>query len=139
MKEAMSNRSVAFFQTIGNHDHLNELNSSVATTYWKSIENFQNTFGPQNYSFDRGDVHIVCMDNVLHGEKAEGGRTEEFACGFYDWQYEWLKQDLAYVPKDKMVILCAHIPFRNGGAGDHSKSRYHTETLNLLAGFAEAT
>lgn len=138
MKEAMSNRSVAFFQTIGNHDHLNELNSSVATTYWKSIENFQNTFGPQNYSFNRGDVHIISMDNVLHGEQAEAGRTEEFACGFYDWQYEWLKQDLAYVPKDKMVILCAHVPFRNGGAGDHSKSRYHTETLNLLAGFAEA-
>lgn len=81
MKEAMSNRSVAFFQTIGNHDHLNELNSSVATTYWKSIENFQNTFGPQNYSFDRGDVHIVCMDNVLHGEKAEGGAPRSLPAG----------------------------------------------------------
>ena len=56
MKKAMASiaGSVPFFQTIGNHDHLNEADNSVTSTYWKSVENFQKYFGPQNYSFDRG-------------------------------------------------------------------------------------
>ena len=114
MKKAMASiaGSVPFFQTIGNHDHLNEADNSVTSTYWKSVENFQKYFGPQNYSFDRGDVHIVSMDNVLHGEIPDLGEDQEFAAGFYDWQFEWLKRDLSYVPKDKMVILCCHVPFR---------------------------
>jgi hypothetical protein len=137
MKEAMSKSDVAFFQTMGNHDHLNESNPSLATDYWKSIENFRKFFGPHNYSFDRGDVHIVAMDNALHGEK-EIVNSAEYAAGFYDWQFEWLRQDLSYVPKDKMVILCTHIPFRSGSAGNHSNARYRKKTLELLAQFKEA-
>lgn len=140
MKKSMASisGSVPFFQTIGNHDHLNETDNNVTTTYWKSIENFQKYFGPQNYSFNRGDVHIISMDNVLHGEQPDQGEDQEFAAGFYDWQFEWLKQDLSYVPKDKMVILCCHVPFRSGSAYNHSDERYRQEVLELLAGYAEA-
>ena len=140
MKKSMASisGSVPFFQTIGNHDHLNETDNNVTTTYWKSIENFQKYFGPQNYSFNRGDVHIISMDNVLHGEQPDQGEDQEFAAGFYDWQFEWLKQDLSYVPKDKMVILCCHGPFRSGSAYNHSDERYRQEVLELLAGYAEA-
>ena len=49
MKASMSNREVVFFQCMGNHDHLNESNRDVTTTYWKSIENYRKYFGPQNY------------------------------------------------------------------------------------------
>ena len=140
MKKAMASiaGSVPFFQTIGNHDHLNEADNSVTSTYWKSVENFQKYFGPQNYSFDRGDVHIVSMDNVLHGEIPDLGEDQEFAAGFYDWQFEWLKRDLSYVPKDKMVILCCHVPFRGGASYCHSDKRYRREVLELLSEYAEA-
>ena len=53
--------------------------------------------------------------------------------GFSAEQYEWLKQDLSYVPKDKMVILCVHIPFRN------SKYAYYDEVLELLSQYKYAT
>ena len=135
---ARSKTSVPVFQTIGNHDHLNEADNSVTSTYWKSVENFQKYFGPQNYSFDRGDVHIVSMDNVLHGEIPDLGEDQEFAAGFYDWQFEWLKRDLSYVPKDKMVILCCHVPFRGGASYCHSDKRYRREVLELLSEYAEA-
>ena len=109
MKKSMASisGSVPFFQTIGNHDHLNETDNNVTTTYWKSIENFQKYFGPQNYSFNRGDVHIISMDNVLHGEQPDQGEDQEFAAGFYDWQFEWLKQDLSYVPKTRWSFSAA--------------------------------
>lgn len=138
MKASMSDRDVVYFQCIGNHDHLNEENSSVTTTYWKSIENFCKYFGPHNYSFDRGDVHFVVMDNILHGEKPDNGEDMEFAIGFYDWQFEWLRQDLSFVPSTKAVVLCCHAPFRGGGSYSHSDKRYRGKTLELLSGFAEA-
>ncbi len=40
--------------------------------------------------------------------------------------------------KDKMVILCCHVPFRSGSAYNHSDERYRQEVLELLAGYAEA-
>lgn len=125
MKQAMSNRSLPFFQAIGNHDHL-----QTASNDEKGVENFQNTFGPTDYSFNRGNTHIVVMDNVLYTGKQEysGGITEE--------QWDWLKDDLAQIPKDKMVFLACHIPFRGGGQYDHKA--YYNEILNLLSTFSEA-
>ena len=140
VKQAMANRSMVFMQCMGNHDHLNEFSPndhSKVTTFWKSVENFQRYFGPQNYSFDRSDTHIVVMDNALHGETPPDG-TYEYAAGFFDCQLEWLKQDLSYVPKDKMVLLCCHIPFRNGTGGNHSNARYRQDVLNLLSEYKEA-
>ena len=42
-------------------------------------------------------------------------------------------RDLSYVPKDKMVILCVHIPFRN------SNYAYYDEVLELLSQYKYAT
>ena len=64
MKEAMSpaKTGVSWFTVPGNHDW-------YATDYDTnpSLDCFHKIFGPTNYSFDRGDVHIVGMNNVLTG------------------------------------------------------------------------
>ena len=140
IRQSITNRKVKYLHCMGNHDHLNELSPddhSKSTTYWKSVENFHKYFGPQNYSFSRSDTHIVVMDNALHGETPPPGEDYEYAAGFYDWQFEWLKQDLSYVPKDKMVLLCVHIPFRDGKGGNHSDERYRQKVLNLLSEYQE--
>ena len=123
VRQAMTNQKITFMQCMGNHDHLNELSPndhSKTTSYWKSVENFQKYFGPQNYSFTRGDVHFVVLDNCLHGEKPDNaGATHEYATGLYDWGYEWFLQDLSFIPKSKAVVLCAHIPFGSGSSDNH--------------------
>ena len=88
---------------------------------------YEASFGPVNYSFTRGDVHFVSMDDIIH--KATG--SDAYTSGFLDWQFEWLKQDLSYVPRTCAVVLCVHIPFRGGfnGAGE----TYFDEVLELLA------
>ena len=101
MKESMANRNLPVFQTIGNHDHL-----QTETSDDNAAANFETQFGPRNYSFNRGDVHIVSMDNVLYEGK------KKYKGGITDKQLEWLRQDLSHVDKDKLVIFCAHIPFR---------------------------
>lgn len=87
--------------------------------------NFEYIFGPVNYSFDRGNVHIVAMDNIIFPSH------KDYSLGFRDDQVEWLRQDLSYVSKDKMVIFCVHIPMRA------SNNQNVQAVLELLKPFAE--
>lgn len=127
MKESMANRNLPVFQTIGNHDHL-----QTETSDDNAAANFETQFGPRNYSFNRGDVHIVSMDNVLYEGK------KKYKGGITDKQLEWLRQDLSHVDKDKLVIFCAHIPFRGGTSVTDESHENYDGVLDLLSGFSEA-
>ena len=128
------------FTVMGNHDHIAYSSSNPAFTderngsYMLKIQRgFEECFGPVNYSFNRGDVHIVGMRNVKHLDNIS---VSNYTTGFTEEQFEWLKQDLALVSKDKTVVLCVHIPmFNNGKVGDGS---YRKEVLNLMNEYAEA-
>ena len=122
MKESMANRNLPVFQTIGNHDHL-----QTETSDDNAAANFETQFGPRNYSFNRGDVHIVSMDNVLYEGK------KKYKGGITDRQLEWLRQDLSHVDKDKLVIFCAHIPFRGGTSVTDESHENYDGVLDLLA------
>ena len=130
-------RYLPFFQTIGNHDH-----DAAQSDFYDAQENFVSRFGPLDYSFNRGKVHIVSMDNVVGYHST--GSTWQYYAGYSDEQLEWLKQDLALVPDkaSKMVLLCGHIPFRAGGGSttgsNVNKSRHYADVLNLLKQFKEA-
>lgn len=127
MKESMASRNLPVFQTIGNHDHL-----QTETSDDNAAANFEAQFGPRNYSFNRGDAHIVSMDNVLY----EGNK--KYKGGITDKQLEWLRQDLSHVAKDKLVIFCAHIPFRGGTSTTDESHANYAGVLDLLSEFAEA-
>ncbi|MBR6655352.1 MAG: calcineurin-like phosphoesterase C-terminal domain-containing protein [Alistipes sp.] len=124
------------YQTYGNHDNTYYGDGVVITTDKRSstIElaaqrGHEAIFGPVDYSFNRGDIHIVSMRNIIYRYSTTSGSYLE---GFLPAQYEWLKQDLALVPKDKMVILCVHAPlFRNTG-------NYVEEVLTEINKFKEA-
>lgn len=124
------------FQVMGNHDntHYNSSNPIYAdersSTYeLKAQREFEDMYGPVNYSFNRGDVHIIGMRDIVYSTNLSSGSYKK---GFLTSQYEWLKQDLALVPKSKMVVLCVHIQLLN------STGNYVQEVLNLLDQYAEA-
>lgn len=123
MKSAMSNRLVPFFQVLGNHDHADNVSDD------KAHEAFEDAFGPRNYSFDVGNAHVIALDNYINlnnlVNKPTGGLTDEI--------WEWLQADLAQVPKDKLVILAAHVPFRQGTATTHGR-----DVVDLLKTYKEA-
>lgn len=125
MKSAMASQPLPFFQTIGNHDHL-----QTATSEDVSEEGFRKHFGPTYYSFDRANTHVVVVDNVIYLDKQDyrGGLTEN--------HWKWLQEDLSHVSKDKMVVFACHIPFRNGSTNNHID--YYKEILELLSTFKEA-
>jgi hypothetical protein len=86
-------------------------------------------FGPANYSFNRGDIHIVGMRDIVYTINTSPSGYEP---GFLDSQLAWLKQDLALVPKDHTVVLCVHIPLLT------RTTRHIPEVLALLNTFKEA-
>lgn len=116
MRSAMAKDKIGMpvFQVMGNHDYTYFYKNSpisadeTSSTFdLKCQREFEKVFGPINYSWNRGDVHIVCMRNVIYDIATDASK---YHGGFTDAQYKWLQQDLALVPKSKMVILCVHIP-----------------------------
>lgn len=122
MKVTIGSSTMPVFTTIGNHDKVATTNTSAPRT----TSDFDKVYGPVNYSFNRGNVHFVCLDNVIYTN------SSAYSGGFSDSQIAWLEQDLSYVPKSKMVIVYYHIPIRNT-----SSIQNRTKMLNALNGFAE--
>ncbi len=137
MRSAMSadNMGMPVFQVMGNHDYTYfystkplSADATSSTTDIKCQREFEKVFGPINYSWNRGDVHIVCMRDMIFNSTTD---ASNYSLGFTDEQYQWLRQDLSFVPKTKMVILCVHIPIIN------SKNKNVQNVLTLLKQFSE--
>ena len=141
MKQSMSNilvgdRYLPFFQCIGNHDH----NAEYATPY-EAANTYISVFGHTDYSFDRGKVHVVVLDNVIVKENKT--TTWGYDGGLTDQQWKWFQEDLSLVPDkaEKVIILAAHIPWRYGVEKDGacvSFDRHYADVLETLTAFKEA-
>jgi hypothetical protein len=97
-EKEVSNMGIPFFQVIGNCD-----GDALGTYGEKSSLTFMRHFGPTYYSFNRGSVHYVVLDDILwYGEEYLGyvGKV----------QLEWLRQDLSFVEKGGTVVVFMHIP-----------------------------
>ncbi|MBE8720633.1 calcineurin-like phosphoesterase C-terminal domain-containing protein [Sphingobacterium pedocola] len=102
-QEAIAKIGIPFFQVVGNHDK-NEITKEESD----ANNLFKNYFGPAYYSFNRGRVHYIMLDNVRYAniKDYDGHISEE--------QLSWLRKDLSFVPKDQILIISAHIPIYNG-------------------------
>lgn len=101
--KAVEQMGIPFFQCLGNHDM--DFRKGGDET---SDDTFHKTYGPTYYSFNRGQVHYVVIDNVRYLG------TERDYDGFITQpQLDWLQKDLAFIPKDKLIVLCMHIPVHN--------------------------
>lgn len=116
-----------FFQVVGNHDLSFDARSDEAST---SV--FERHFGPTYYSFDRGEVHYVVLDDVLwHGAGYIGYVDER--------QLAWLSADLARVERGKPVVVFLHIPVlstrarrQTGSSGGITESVANRDALYRL-------
>ncbi|MDE6449712.1 MAG: calcineurin-like phosphoesterase C-terminal domain-containing protein [Muribaculaceae bacterium] len=97
------------YHVMGNHDE-----QYYGRTHETSQKRFEQYFGPSNYSFNRGNVHYVAIDNCFYI-----GR-DYFYMGYVDERtFRWLEQDLANVPAGSNIVLFMHIPLKNE-AGDQA-------------------
>ena len=138
MRTEMQSLSIPLFQTIGNHDYTyfgpdstTKLDNASGSNFQiKTQRAFEEVFGPINYSWNRGDAHIINMRNIYFKDKAETDKDAgEYVMGFTDEQYEWLKNDLQFVPVDKLIIFCVHIPVWNRSSESYPNG---ANVINLL-------
>jgi hypothetical protein len=105
-KAAVAKTGVPFFQVIGNHDM-----DLGARSDEQSDKTYCEHFGPTYYSFNRGKVHYVVLDNVFNIRANRG-----YMGYIPENQLAWLEKDLSMVPAGSTVIVSLHIPTKTGAA-----------------------
>ena len=105
LRDVTAQVGVPWHTVIGNHD----LNFEAPDDALAS-ETFKSHFGPTYYSFDYGQAHFVALDNVRWLGPDADLKTANYTAGFGEKQLAWLKNDLASVPREKLVVLFMHIP-----------------------------
>lgn len=108
-KERMRALQLPWYNVMGNHDM-----NYDAPTDKLSDETFEQNFGIANYAFNYGDAHFIILDNILYPDP-RGGKG--YWGGFREDQIEFLKNDLKFVPKDKLVVVSFHIQIDHSEAG----------------------
>ena len=95
---------IPWYNVMGNHD----LNFGAKDDV-HSDETYERIFGPACYSYNYGKGHFVVLDDIewLVDPKTGKGHYEG-AIG--EKQLTFLKNDLALVPDDRLVVLMMHIP-----------------------------
>lgn len=102
--KAVKNTNIPFFQVIGNHDmDLGGRSDEVTTT------TFNNLFGPTYYSFNRGEIHYVVLDDVFFI-----GRDKKYIGYITEEQLAWLEKDLSFIEPGTTVVVSVHIPTNTG-------------------------
>jgi hypothetical protein len=99
LQQVVSTIGVPWYNIHGNHDINFESSDDK-----NSDETWERLYGPNYYSFNYSNVHFVVVDNITY----DGGRDYHGELGAQ--QLEFLKNDLATVPKNTLVVLLMHIP-----------------------------
>lgn len=103
-EKAISISGIPFFNVIGNHDMDLEARSDE-----KSAETFKQHFGPTYYSYNRGKIHYVVLDDVF-----AMGVEKRYMGYITENQLQWLEQDIKQLPAGSTVVVSLHIPTNTG-------------------------
>ena len=122
------------FNVIGNHDYDQQtlFDGHLGQVFYETY------IGPENYSFDIGDIHYLVLNSIMYDRKKP---TESYGSGLDDRTMTWLENDLSFVPKEKTLVVCAHANlFKKPGDtpnGSHGVyNRNYDNYRRLLAGYA---
>ncbi|MCK3685616.1 calcineurin-like phosphoesterase family protein [Maribellus sp. YY47] len=100
IKNMLAGTEIPFYQSIGNHDlHYNMRSDDASSSV------YQDNFGPDYYSFNRGDIHYVVLNDVFYI-----GRDYFYIGYIPETQLAWLEKDLSFVDSTKTIVVALHIP-----------------------------
>ena len=124
--KAVKKVEVPWYNLLGNHD----INFDAKTDKMAD-ETFEDHFGPANYAFNYGKVHFIVLDNVLYPDPRN---QKGYWGGFREDQFDFLKNNLKFVPKDHLVVLAFHIPLSEPD-GDTFRDADREKLFELLKDF----
>ncbi|QDV65557.1 calcineurin-like phosphoesterase C-terminal domain-containing protein [Crateriforma conspicua] len=107
LNQAIALIGIPWYNVIGNHD----INYDAPNDRL-SDETFESHYGPNYYSFDHGPTHFLVLDDVTWVAKHDGQRAH-YHGGLGEDQLTFIRNDLAMIPEDQLVVLMMHIPLQN--------------------------
>jgi hypothetical protein len=131
-KTMLSSLNIPVFSTIGNHDFdlkYNDLHNTENPLNNYGEETYESFFGPIDYSFNVGNIHIISMNDIDYF--AEKKYTEQFTPD----QFEWLKKDLSYLKPNSTIFLNLHAPTANKSSKGSGNTRNAAALFDILKGF----
>lgn len=119
-KFALALGGIPAYGVIGNHDH----NQFVPSDEYADI-NWQRNLGPTYYSFNKGKIHYVVLDNIIYTSR------KIYSVGVNQQQLDWLAKDLSYVPKGATLVIGMHASVYNR-ISNKPKIPNHAQIMDLL-------
>jgi hypothetical protein len=93
----------------GNHD----IDKGAANDR-TSRDTWRRTFGPRHYAFQYAEVTFIVLDNVYYrGHNPWDPNSGGYHGRIGPVQLQFVRNVLAHVPRDRLVVLCMHIPLMN--------------------------
>jgi hypothetical protein len=93
---------VPWLHVAGNHD----LDAGAAGDE-DSLATFRATYGPETIAWEEPEAVFIGLDDVI----ALPGRRPAYVGGLREDQFAFLERYLSSVPKDRLLVVAAHIPF----------------------------
>ena len=123
---------IPWYNVPGNH----ELNFEAEDDRY-SLETFKRFFGPPYYAFEYADALVVVLDNIDYKGNGEADPGDVRGSGGYtasldQRQLRWLEKELAFVDKDRLVVIGTHAPLGSENGSYATENR--DKLFKLLGG-----
>nr|WP_295375927.1 calcineurin-like phosphoesterase family protein [Pseudoxanthomonas sp.] len=102
MNQVTARLGVPWLHVAGNHDLDFDASADEA-----SLLSFRNVYGPDTYAWEEPQASFIVLDDVVY----RPGQKPAYIGGLREDQFDFLRGYLATLPKDRRVVIAAHIPF----------------------------
>ena len=94
---------------------------------------FRAKLGPEYYSYDTGKTHVVALNTIEYPTKVPAKRSD-YTYQLGKQQLEWLRADIAKVPKNKAIVLAGHSPLLEFFYNDEHSTKEVKDIYKILKG-----
>lgn len=102
VNRATARLGIPWLHAAGNHDL-----DFDAPDDTHSLHSFRQVFGPDTFAWEEERASFVVLDNVIYLP----GQRPEYIGGLREEQFEFLAAYLPTLPRERLLVVAAHIPF----------------------------
>ncbi len=127
MNAATARLGLPWLHLAGNHDM-----DFDATRDEDSLLSFRNTYGPDTFAWEEHEASFILLDDVIY----QPGQAPDYIGGLREDQFAFLAAYLPTLPRERRLVVAAHIPFFDPAPGRQTFRAADRERLfALLADF----
>ncbi|HEU0153799.1 MAG TPA: calcineurin-like phosphoesterase family protein [Arenimonas sp.] len=128
LKAATARLRTPWLHAAGNHDL-----DFDASTDEDSLRSFRHAFGPDTFAWEEAQASFILLDDVIY---RPGGKPA-YIGGLREEQFTWLAAYLDTLPRDRRLVIGAHIPFFDEPGRETFRRADRERLFALLAPFGK--